>query len=57
MTIPAAPVCSGGHSVFTWIGNQKKEVFQFFILNDLRIRKRKLEMNELFKKMKGKNEK
>ena len=57
MTTPAVPVCSGGHSVIKWNGNHKEEVFQFFRLNDLRIRQRKLEIKELFKKMKGNNEK
>ena len=33
--------------------DEKTRIFRFFILNDFRIRERKLEIKELFKRIKG----
>ena len=40
-----------------WSGDEKRVIFQFFIMNDYRIKTQKLEMKKRFNKMKGNNEK
>ena len=51
--------CSQEGNCFSdqYYGDEKRVIFQFFIMNDLRIRHKKLEMKKRFNKMKGNNEK